>query len=321
MRRKSSSDDVTERCRKYLTRKAFMRAKTTIPSHLKRRRAEPRRHPCDRSTGRMAPVPTENRAGADRPSRRNPAVASAKYGLTSARVCSEYPDRAIGQAFLVRMPSNVPTQASAPALDRIFSAAERLFAERGFDSVSISDVAGAAGVCKANVFHHFASKRALYEAVLTHSCERLGDEIERNLAAETRVGEQIPHFLRWYRDYLRAHPSTARLLLREVTGNPDLAESGPVLPLLSQLVDSVVAHVRDARDAGVFRADANPAVVASLMLGVTLFDSQTEHLRRYMPALRDVSDEAYVDLLTDALLRGVRADNANANGGMRNNEG
>lgn len=226
-------------------------------------------------------------------------------------------DRSVS-IFPHHVPDNAPSPAGTPALDRIFCAAERLFAERGFDSVSISDVAREAGVCKANVFHHFETKQALYDAVLTRSCEALGDEIERRLSAETDAALQVPRFLVGYRDYLRAHPSTARLVFREVTGNPDLAESGPVFPVLSRLFDNVVAHVRDARDAGVFRADANPTVVASLMLGVTLFNSQTEHLRAHMPAWRDVSDETYVDLLTDVLMRGVRADDANAVSAMRN---
>jgi len=37
-----------------------------------------------------------------------------------------------------------------------------------------------------------------------------------------------------------------------------------------------------------------------------------------MPAWRDVSDESYLDLLTDVLMRGVRADAANATSDMRN---
>jgi TetR/AcrR family transcriptional regulator len=216
------------------------------------------------------------------------------------------------------MPDNAPSSAGTPALDRIFCAAERLFAERGFDSVAISDVAREAGVCKANVFHHFATKQALYEAVLTRSCEELGEEVGRRLSAEADPALQVPHFLVWYRDYLRAHPSTARLVFREVTGNPDLAESGPVFPVLSRLFHNVVAHVGGARDAGVFRADANPTVVASLMLGVTLFDSQTEHLRAHMSSWSDVDDTSYVELLTDVLMRGVRAGDANAVSEIRN---
>jgi TetR/AcrR family transcriptional regulator len=226
-------------------------------------------------------------------------------------------DRSVNP-FRAFVPDNAPSQAGVPALDRIFRAAGRLFAERGFDSVSISDVAREAGVCKANVFHHFATKQALYDAVLARSCEELSEEIERRLSSEADASLQVSHFLVWYRDYLRGHPSTARLVFREVTGNPDLAESGPVFPVLSRLFDNVVTHVRDARDAGAFRVDANPTVVASLMLGVTLFNSQTEHLRTHMPAWRDVSDETYVDLLTDVLMRGVRAVDANAMSDMRN---
>jgi TetR/AcrR family transcriptional regulator len=216
------------------------------------------------------------------------------------------------------MPDNAPNPTGVSALDRIFGAAERLFAERGFGSVSISDVAREAGICKANVFHHFATKQALYQSVLTRACEALGAEVERQLAAETDPEKQVAHFLGGYRNYLRAHPSTARLVFREVTGNPDVAESGPVFPVLSRLFDNVVAHVRGARDIGVFRADANAAVVASLMLGVTLFNSQTEHLRAHMPAWRDVRDESYVDLLTDVLIHGVRAEAANAVSTQRN---
>ena len=208
------------------------------------------------------------------------------------------------------MPDTAFPQGSASATTRIVAAAEELFAERGYDSVSMSDVAREAAVCKANVFHHFANKQALYERVLVDACARLGDEMDRMLAASGDSAEQIAHFLTWYRDYLRAHPSTARLLLRELTGNPDLAESGPVFPLLVRLLDQLVAHVRIGGDRGAFRADVHPTVVASLMLGVTLFNSQTEHLRRHMPAWNAVGDDAYVPLLTDVLLRGLLCDRA-----------
>jgi TetR/AcrR family transcriptional regulator len=216
------------------------------------------------------------------------------------------------------MPDNAPSSAASPALDRIFSAAGQLFAGRGFNGVSISDVAREAGVCKANVFHHFATKQALYQAVLTRACEELGDEIERSLSPGADPALQVPHFLVGYRDYLRAHPATARLVFGEVTGNPDLAESSPVFAVLARLLDNLVARLRDARDAGVFRADMNPTVVASLMLGMTLFNSQSEHWRTHMPAWRDVSDETYVDLLTDVLMHGVHAGDANAVSVIRN---
>jgi len=44
--------------------------------------------------------------------------------------------------------------------------ATRLFAERGFAGTSLEDVASACQVTRGAVYHHFASKQALFEAVL-----------------------------------------------------------------------------------------------------------------------------------------------------------
>ena len=43
----------------------------------------------------------------------------------------------------------------------ILDAAVRLFSESGYDGVSMRRIAEEAGVSKANIYHHFASKEAL----------------------------------------------------------------------------------------------------------------------------------------------------------------
>ena len=60
--------------------------------------------------------------------------------------------------------SSITAAANNETAQTILLAARRLFAERGFDGVSINDVAAAAGVSKANVFHHFGSKPKLHLA-------------------------------------------------------------------------------------------------------------------------------------------------------------
>ena len=49
--------------------------------------------------------------------------------------------------------------------ERILDAARSLFASRGFDVVTMAEVAEAAGVARATVFNHFGSKVALVEAI------------------------------------------------------------------------------------------------------------------------------------------------------------
>ena len=65
-----------------------------------------------------------------------------------------------------------PQQSKKPcvdAVDRVLIAAEDLFATCGYDAVSISAIAERANVSKANIFHHFQSKRSLY--IIKSSCQ------------------------------------------------------------------------------------------------------------------------------------------------------
>src|SRR5437879_10025524 len=62
------------------------------------------------------------------------------------------------------MPEAVPSK-RLEQRTRIVDAARRLFAEHGFDEVTMAEVAADAGVARATVFNHFGSKHALMEAI------------------------------------------------------------------------------------------------------------------------------------------------------------
>jgi AcrR family transcriptional regulator len=55
----------------------------------------------------------------------------------------------------------------------LVDAARELFAEDGYAATSLDAVAATARVTKGAVYHHFASKRALFEAVFAREVERL----------------------------------------------------------------------------------------------------------------------------------------------------
>jgi AcrR family transcriptional regulator len=57
-------------------------------------------------------------------------------------------------------------QYSEATRQALIEAATGLFVERGFSGTALADVAAAAQVTRGAVYHHFADKRALFEAVL-----------------------------------------------------------------------------------------------------------------------------------------------------------
>jgi AcrR family transcriptional regulator len=68
--------------------------------------------------------------------------------------------------------------------DRILAAARELFAARGFEAVTMAEVARRAGVARATVFNHFGSKHALVEAITESVFDYYAGMLERALADE-----------------------------------------------------------------------------------------------------------------------------------------
>ena len=83
--------------------------------------------------------------------------------------------------------------------EQILDAANGLFAERGYDAVSIEDIAGSAGVTRGLVHHYFGGRKEVFIALL----ERIGTIREEQLrqptgrSARARVGDSVSRWLDW----------------------------------------------------------------------------------------------------------------------------
>ena len=95
---------------------------------------------------------------------------------------------------------------------QLVAIATRMFAERGYEDTSIEAVLREAGVSRGSLYHHFASKEALFEAV--------AEEVETSVGAQTVAaasGSAGPvealraGFLAWIR--LAGDPVVRRILL------------------------------------------------------------------------------------------------------------
>jgi AcrR family transcriptional regulator len=82
-------------------------------------------------------------------------------------------------------PDTAPTDTSPdlrPGRERILEHARALFLERGFLDVSMREIAEAAGLRKATIYHHFADKEALFieimMAEISVSRQRLAESVE-----------------------------------------------------------------------------------------------------------------------------------------------
>ena len=105
-------------------------------------------------------------------------------------------------------------QARAPGKGRIASAARRLFARRGYAGTSMADIAAAAGVSKATVFHHFGNKRGLYQALIADAVTGFREQIVPLLDAEGEMEAGLCAFAAAHAERLSRLQGTMRLIMR-----------------------------------------------------------------------------------------------------------
>jgi AcrR family transcriptional regulator len=96
----------------------------------------------------------------------------------------------------------------------ILEVAMRRFGEAGFAAVTIDEIAAAAGVAKGAVYHHFASKEALFEAVFERASAQLALEIRDQSVGAKDVLARLVEGSRLYFEAC-AKPPYGRILLKE----------------------------------------------------------------------------------------------------------
>jgi AcrR family transcriptional regulator len=95
---------------------------------------------------------------------------------------------------------------------QLIAIARRRFAERGYEDTSIEAVLREAGVSRGSLYHHFAGKEALFEAVAEDVETSVGEQtLAATAGTEGPVGAMRAAFLAWIR--LAGDPVVRRILL------------------------------------------------------------------------------------------------------------
>ena len=105
------------------------------------------------------------------------------------------------------------TRLPAPRRRRqLLTVALRIFAESGYHSTSMNDLAEAAGVTKPVLYQHFRSKRALYLELLEDVGEQLRDAIDKATTEAATPREQVHAGFRAYFEFVASQQLAFQLL-------------------------------------------------------------------------------------------------------------
>jgi AcrR family transcriptional regulator len=154
---------------------------------------------------------------------------------------------------------------------QLLDAATLVFARKGYRAASISDIIARAGVARGTFYLYFASKQAVFLAIVEAFHGRVRQELgaaEAAPAGPDAGPKQILEagFGRWLR-FFAGHREATTVILREASSIDPRFEKG-----FADLRQTAVAHFaeryRRLQSAGLVRRTVSPELLAHLLLGM-----------------------------------------------------
>jgi len=164
-------------------------------------------------------------------------------------------------------------------------AATEVFAERGYRSASIDEIATRSGVSAPVVYDHFESKQDLYRRLLERHFAELRAILRRHMLVDDPPERRIPTALDAWFGYVQTHPGAARMLFQDTAGDADVqaihrkvsSESrAAMLPLLAREPGAAAIAGSDAQE----DLDMLWEIVRAVLQGLALWWYEHEHIPR-----------------------------------------
>ena len=183
--------------------------------------------------------------------------------------------------------------------DAIVSSVNRLLAEKGFDLMTVDEVAADVGIAKASLYKHFASKEALASAAMVRVLERAGEVISQQAAREVSALERLREVTRWV---LQVHldgqmptlPSQNSTLRAELLGHKRYLE--------------LLVQVSEQLGGWIVRAQADGAIDRSLpaeLVLYTLYARACDPVPLVLKAGGQYTNEEIVELMLRTCFSGL----------------
>jgi len=169
---------------------------------------------------------------------------------------------------------------------RVLSAAQRLFAEKGFSGTSLSEISQHCGISDGLILHHYQSKKNLYRRVLENLAEQYTQNLVQAKESATSPQEMIQQTLTASFDFWKEDSTYQRISLwAYLEGKTELAEKE------AYLTTGLFQEVKRLQQQGLVDDRFSPVVFLTLVIGPIHFWLRYREQFRTILNLPESSDE------------------------------
>jgi TetR/AcrR family transcriptional regulator, regulator of autoinduction and epiphytic fitness len=182
--------------------------------------------------------------------------------------------------------------------DAIVASVNRLLAEKGFDVMTVDEVAADVGIAKASLYKHFASKEELAGAAMIRVLER-ALAFMASLPPEAPPAAQLRAVARWTMQVQLAGEMPS-LPAQNSTLRASLMANKPYLDRLMEVSDQLGTWINAAQATGAL----NPRLAPEVVL-YTLFARACDPVLSLLKASAQHTDEQIIEMLLSTCFDGL----------------
>ena len=181
----------------------------------------------------------------------------------------------------------------------IMESAQKLFASKDYDEVSMNSIAKEVGVNKATLYYYFKNKEALYFAIVLQGVQILvkmaKEEVKNGKTGYEKIllyGNAMNKFSIEYPGCLRLlyAPQSSKFDIDNITSSEEYKE---VMGLLKELMVIMRDSIQLGVDDGTIREDVNPMEAAVFLSLISQNMSNMSCLYKYMLQSEGISEQKF----------------------------
>lgn len=147
----------------------------------------------------------------------------------------------------------------------IIDAAEKLFLDKGYDNVPMSDIAEEIGVNRATLYLYFKNKDSLYFAVLLRGLYLMRDAFQKAIKEDQNGLERLIALCKAFFSYYREYPEYYNELYYARARSFDIGEiesANEQMIVAQELMDAICDSIKMGTNDGSIKRDLEPMETA-----------------------------------------------------------
>jgi AcrR family transcriptional regulator len=177
---------------------------------------------------------------------------------------------------------------------QILVAAEKLFADRGFDGTSVRDIADTAGVNLAMISYYFGSKEKLMEAMFNYRSQFFKLQLESMINnKELEPLQKVDQIIDQYIEKLTSNQCFHRVMVREQMVNNNGFIANQIHQLKKRNLELVKQLIQQGQKKGVFVKNIDIPLLMTTLTGTISQLITTQHYYREMNDLQSMPEEEF----------------------------